>query len=236
MSDRPAERPRILGVFAHPDDEVFVAGGTLAKYTADGAEVMVVCATRGQAGQIRDARSATRRTLGAVRENELRQACSILGVQHVECLDYMDGTLQEVPFDTLVDEVVRVMRAFRPTVVITFGEDGAYGHPDHVAISAAATRAFTLAGDATYVSDPPRTIGAPHTPVRLYHSHFARSRLLMLDRIASWLVGLESRFRGSSGVRAVTGAVRRRVHYAPLRGRLHRRAVVPTGSFNHRTG
>src|SRR5688572_20798735 len=119
--------PRILGVFAHPDDEVFVAGGTLARYAAEGAEVMVVSATRGQAGQIREARRATRRTLGAVREAELRAACAILGVHHVQCLDYMDGTLREAPIDTLVGDIARVMRDFQPHVVITFGEDGAYG-------------------------------------------------------------------------------------------------------------
>jgi LmbE family N-acetylglucosaminyl deacetylase len=78
---------RILGVFAHPDDEVFVAGGTLAKYAARGAQAMVLSATRGQAGQIRDASAATRHTLGAVREQELRRACAILGVQQVGCLD-----------------------------------------------------------------------------------------------------------------------------------------------------
>ena len=91
---------RILGVFAHPDDEVFVAGGTLAKYAASGAEAMVLSATRGQAGQIRDAHAATRHTLGSVREQELRRACAILGVQQVVCLDYADGGLREADFDS----------------------------------------------------------------------------------------------------------------------------------------
>ncbi|HTJ60843.1 MAG TPA: PIG-L family deacetylase [Candidatus Saccharimonadales bacterium] len=173
---------RILAVFAHPDDEVFVAGGTLAKYGRRGAEAMVLSATRGQAGQIRDASAATRHTLGTIREQELRRACAILGVQHVRCLDYMDGALREADFETLVRSVTDTIRDFRPDVVITFGEDGAYGHPDHVTISAATTRAFEAAG-------------LP-ADARLYHSHFARSRLLMLDRLARWLVSLESRFRG----------------------------------------
>jgi LmbE family N-acetylglucosaminyl deacetylase len=197
MTDARPERPRILAVFAHPDDEVFAAGGTLAKYAAEGAETMVVSATRGQAGRIRDARSATRGTLGAVREDELRRACAILGVQHVECLDFMDGSLNEAPFDALVGAVVRVIRAFRPIVVITFGDDGAYGHPDHVTISAAATRACALAGDPTYDADRSQAVGAAHAPTCLYHSHFAHSRLLLLDRLALWLVSLDSRFRGS---------------------------------------
>src|SRR5438132_8957638 len=87
--------PRILGVFAHPDDETFCAGGTLAKYAAAGAEIMVVSATRGQAGQIRDARVATRRTLGQVRERELHLAWARLGVRHAACLDYEDGALMD---------------------------------------------------------------------------------------------------------------------------------------------
>jgi LmbE family N-acetylglucosaminyl deacetylase len=180
--DASTERIRILGVFAHPDDEVFVAGGTLTKYAARGAEAMVLSATRGQAGQIRDAAAATRHTLGAVRELELRRGCGILGVQQVVCLDHMDGALREADFDALAREVGDAMQDFRPDVVITFGEDGAYGHPDHVTISAATTRAFEGA--------------AVPAGARLYHSHFARSRLLMLDRLARWLVSLEARFRG----------------------------------------
>jgi len=187
--DASAGPIRILGVFAHPDDEVFVAGGTFAKYVARGAEAMVLCATRGQAGQIRDARVATRHTLGAVREAELRQACAILGIQHVTCLDYVDGRLREADFEALVASVADAMRAFRADVVITFGEDGAYGHPDHVTISNATTQAFDL------VREP---AGAEGRQPRLYHSHFARSRVLLLDRLARWLVGLETRFRGSS--------------------------------------
>jgi LmbE family N-acetylglucosaminyl deacetylase len=77
MDQHSSTQPRILGVFAHPDHEVFVAGGTLAKYAAAGAEIMVVSATKGQAGQIRDASIATRRTLSAVREQELHRSCQL---------------------------------------------------------------------------------------------------------------------------------------------------------------
>jgi len=188
--DVSTDRVRVLGVFAHPDDEVFVAGGTLARYAAQGARTMVFSATRGQAGQIRDARAATRHTLGSVREQELRKACAILGVNQVVCRDYMDGALQEADLDELVDSVVDAVREFQPNVVITFGEDGAYGHPDHVTISAATNRAFKVVYGAAKHSE-----GSARTP-RLYHSHFARSRLLMLDRLARWLVSLEVRFRG----------------------------------------
>jgi LmbE family N-acetylglucosaminyl deacetylase len=188
--DASTDRRRILAVFAHPDDEVFAAGGTLAKYVARGHEAMVYSATSGQAGQIRDASAATRHTLGPVREQELRRACAILGVQHVVCHNYMDGALREADFDELVRSVADVMRGFEPDVVITFGEDGAYGHPDHVTISAATARAFALVHDG---AEPRKR---PNGPARLYHSHFARSRVLMLDRLARWLVSLEVRFRG----------------------------------------
>jgi LmbE family N-acetylglucosaminyl deacetylase len=177
---------RILGVFAHPDDEAFCAAGTLAKYVEAGAEAMVVSATRGQAGQIRDAHAATRRSLGAVREQELRDACKVLGVQHALCLDYGDGTLADVDRVELQDAVLEQFRGFEPDVVITFGDDGAYGHPDHVAISQATTDAFARA----------RTELA-RAPGRLYHSHFPRSRLLLVDRLSSWLIELNARFKGT---------------------------------------
>ena len=74
-------------MFAHPDDET-LSGGTFARYAGDGAEIIVVSATRGHAGQIRDARVGTRRTIGAVREGELRLACERLGVAEVRCWDY----------------------------------------------------------------------------------------------------------------------------------------------------
>jgi LmbE family N-acetylglucosaminyl deacetylase len=138
---------RLLGVYAHPDDETFCAGGTLAKYAAAGADIMVVSITQGEAGQIRNARAATRRTLGQTRAQELRRACQELGVQRALCLDYGDGKHQELDQRTLVGRVTEIIRAFRPDVVLTFGEDGAYGHPDHIAVGAATDAACALAGD-----------------------------------------------------------------------------------------
>ena len=137
----PGGRCRLLGVFAHPDDETFCAGGTFARYAGQGAEIMVVSATRGQAGQIRDAAAGNRRTIAAVREAELRLACERLGITRVRCLDHVDGTLADAGFSALVDEVTEIIREFRPDIVITFGPDGGYGHPDHVTISAVTTAA-----------------------------------------------------------------------------------------------
>jgi LmbE family N-acetylglucosaminyl deacetylase len=184
---------RLLGIFAHPDDEVFCAGGTLARWAAAGGETMVISATRGEAGQIQDARTATRRSLGSAREQELRAACARLGVRQVECLDYRDGALSAVDETALARDLARRIRDFAPDVVITFGPDGAYGHPDHIAIGAATTRACELIA---------RAGGrAPH----LYYSAFPRQRRLLCQRLAHWLTDRGSRFRGSDTfVRALT--------------------------------
>ena len=189
---------RILGVFAHPDDEVFCAGGTFAKYAAEGAEVMVVSATRGDAGQIRDAQAATRRTLGSVREQELQGSCRALGVQTCRCLDYGDGTLKDLDRSILTEHVTQIIRGFRPDVVVTFGEDGGYGHPDHIAISAATTEACKAAGNPECFAHQLDSGLQPHTPARLYHSHFPRSRMLMVSRLAHWLLEIQNNFTGTT--------------------------------------
>lgn len=191
---------RLLCVFAHPDDEVFCAGGSIARYSAQGYEVMVVSATKGDAGQIRDANIATRRTLGEVRARELQQSCQHLGVKQAVCLDYGDGTLKDLDLEVLVADVVRIIREFRPDVVITFGPDGAYGHPDHVAIGKATTIACTLAGDPHEF--PLQIVDGlqAFTPIRLYHSFFPRSRVLMLETLSKWLVGRQSRNIASSQI------------------------------------
>ncbi len=187
--------PRLLCVFAHPDDEVFCSGGTIARYVSVGAQVMVISATKGDAGQIRDANIATRRTLGRVREQELFASCRHLGAQSVQCLDYGDGTLKDLDINILVEHIVKIIREFRPDVVITFGPDGAYGHPDHIVIGEATTIACTVAGDAQnypiQLSDSLKS----HAPTYLYHSYFPRNSILMLSKLSEWLVntnGLET--------------------------------------------
>jgi LmbE family N-acetylglucosaminyl deacetylase len=191
-------QPRLLGVFAHPDDETFCAGGTLAKYVAAGWEVMVVSATRGQAGQIRDPQAATRRTLGQVREREFYAACEQLGVRNARVLDYMDGTLQDVDRYELTGAVVRIIRTFRPDVVLTFGPDGAYGHPDHIAIGAATTRAFEQAGSPRHFPEQITAGRRPYQPGQLYHSYFPHSRLLLRDRLAHWVAASATQFHGTA--------------------------------------
>lgn len=183
MCDYPM---RILGVFAHPDDEVFCAGGTLARWTEAGAEAMIVSATRGEAGQIQDTHIATRHTLGAVREQELRTACAELGVKRIECLDYHDGALAEVDPARLAAEVAAYIRDFQPDVVVTFGPDGGSGHPDHIAISFATTLACQ------------RIAREDGWAPQLYYSAFPRQHGLLCQSLARWLVTRGEAFRGSA--------------------------------------
>jgi LmbE family N-acetylglucosaminyl deacetylase len=189
---------RLLGVFAHPDDEVFCIGGTLAKYAALGAETMVVSFTRGQAGQIRDASIATRRTLGAKREQELHRSCNQLGVQHVRCLDYGDGMLKDIPQQQLVRHVTAIIREFQPDIVFTFDDTGAYGHPDHIVISRVTTIACSQSGDPEAFPDQIALGLSPHAPARLYHSYFPRNDRLLLHLLVKWLTRLDDKFRGSA--------------------------------------
>ncbi|MCA0455584.1 MAG: PIG-L family deacetylase [Chloroflexi bacterium] len=180
--------PRLLCVFAHPDDEVFCAGGTIAKYVASGAQVMVVSATKGDAGQIRDARIATRRTLGTVRAAELQTSCQQLGAQVASCLDYGDGTLKDMDINILVEHVTKIIREFKPDVVITFGPDGAYGHPDHIVIGEAVTIACTLASNSDNFPAQIASGLKSHSPAYLYHSYFPKNSVLMLSKLSNWLV------------------------------------------------
>lgn len=177
-------------MFAHPDDEVFCAGGTMAKWAAEGADVFVLCATRGEAGQIRDSTTAVRRTLGQVREAELREACARLGVEQVVVLNYHDGTLQNVDLEELAAAIEEVLTEIDPDVVITFGEDGAYGHPDHIAVGAATTLAVAT------MSRADRASGV--TTPQLLKSHFPTNRLSLAERLAGWLVTMDERFGGST--------------------------------------
>jgi LmbE family N-acetylglucosaminyl deacetylase len=192
---------RLLGLYAHPDDETFCSGGTFARYAEQGAEIMVVSATRGQAGSIRDVEVATRRTIGQVREAELRRACARLGVRQARCLDFLDGALAEADREALVGALTAAIRAFRPTTVFTFGADGGYGHPDHVALSAAATEAWERAGNATQFPEQIAAGLTQHQPGSLYYAHFPRHRRRLLDRMVQWLVSnrKDPRFQGDIG-------------------------------------
>jgi LmbE family N-acetylglucosaminyl deacetylase len=138
---------KLMAVFAHPDDEAFGSGGTLARYAAQGHAVYVVSATRGEAGQIAEPDLATPANLPEVREQELRCACRIYGVDPPIFMDYVDGQLTIVNQGQAVARLVRIIREVKPHVLITFGPDGIYGHYDHLAVHRWATIAYDLAAD-----------------------------------------------------------------------------------------
>src|SRR5215208_5696135 len=141
----------VVAVVAHPDDESLIAGGTLALAAAAGARTGVVSLTRGELGPIADPALATGETLGASRERELRAAGSILGVSSTTCLRWPDGELPWIDHDRAADEVAAALEPGLPTAILTFGDDGLYGHPDHAAAgmiaSLAAGRAEASSGE-----------------------------------------------------------------------------------------
>jgi LmbE family N-acetylglucosaminyl deacetylase len=164
--------PVLAAVFAHPDDETFSIGGTIAKYAALGSRWDLFCATDGDAGRSSGVPVASRAELGALRRNELIAAARLLGVRgEIVARGYPDGALAQVDSDQLIGDVVRFLREARPDVVITFGPEGApNAHRDHRAISHAATAAFFLAGSPTAYRDQQ---AAPHAAARLYYVSWA---------------------------------------------------------------
>jgi N-acetyl-1-D-myo-inositol-2-amino-2-deoxy-alpha-D-glucopyranoside deacetylase len=124
----------VLGIFAHPDDESLACGGTLARLADAGARVVLLCATRGEAGSISDPALVPDGDLGVVRERELRDAAAVLGVAEVIILDHPDGDLRWDDVPELHEEIVEAIRRYRPDAVITFAEDGLYWHLDHIGV------------------------------------------------------------------------------------------------------
>lgn len=137
---------RLMCVLAHPDDESLGTGGTLAKYAAEGVETYVLTATRGERGRFGDVvPKPAPEVIGTTREAELRAATAALGVRGVELLGYPDGGLDGVEVAAAEEAIAAHLRRVRPHVVVTFGADGAYGHPDHIAISQLTTGAIVRA-------------------------------------------------------------------------------------------
>lgn len=137
----------LLAVLAHPDDEAYRPGGTLALLARRGVRVHVLTATRGQAGSCGDPPLCAHDELPPVRERELRCACAALGIEPPRLLDYEDGYLSEADPTTIVAQILAVVREVRPNVILTYGPDGVSGHPDHIAISQFAAEAFRRADD-----------------------------------------------------------------------------------------
>lgn len=160
---------RLMAILAHPDDESLGLGGVIAKYVAEGVEVSVVTATLGQRGRYVGQREGPTypgmQKLGEIREAELRAAAAVLGVKHLELLGYHDGDLDRVDPREIIARLAGHVRRLRPHVVVTFAPDGAYGHPDHIAISQFATAAMVEAADA--IDGPAGT--SSHAVSKLYY-------------------------------------------------------------------
>jgi LmbE family N-acetylglucosaminyl deacetylase len=173
----------LLAIFAHPDDETFFAGGTLARYAHQGVRVVLACATRGEAGAVNDA-ACCPKDLGKARAQELRCACRILGIKELRFLGYRDSGLNDPDEDQhpkalvradpeeVVDRILRLFLEFRPQVVLSFGPDGGYGHPDHVAIHDHTLTAWRCAGNPQrcpeLAPDPPRKLYYVARPYSVY--------------------------------------------------------------------
>ena len=177
----------LMGVFAHPDDEQGISG-SLAKYARQGVNTTVICATRGEVGEIAPNTNATPETLGQVREGEMRCAAAKIGLRHLYFLDYrdsgMDGTqenhdsrsLNRASLSQVAGKVIRIVREQKPQVMITFDAWGGYGHPDHIMMHKAALMAFWMAGDERYYPEQLTDGLEPWTPLKLYFSVWPRSR------------------------------------------------------------
>ncbi len=181
------DRLTLMAIFAHPDDESFGTGGTLARYGADPkVRVVLVCATRGEAGEISDPKLATHERLGEVREYELLCACQNLGVEDVHFLGYRDSgmagteenldprSLAMADSNEVVGKIVAHIRRERPDVIVTFDEAGGYGHPDHVAIHYHVKAAFAAAADPAMYSEQIEAGLKPYQAKKLYFTAIPR--------------------------------------------------------------
>ncbi len=189
---------RLLAIFAHPDDESFGPGGTLAKYAREGVEVHVCTVTDGAAGSYDPAllEAAGVPDLASLRRRELECACQVLGAR-LHLLGYRDSgmegspdnahpdSLYKAPLERVVRDLVAVIRRIRPHVVITHDPTGWYFHPDHIKVHRAVQVAFGRAGD------PRFDVGGlpPWTPQRLYFPVTPRSSL----RLWLWILRLQGK-------------------------------------------
>lgn len=181
----------LLAVLAHPDDETFGMGGTLALYAQKGYAVHLVCATRGEAGTVDPEFLGPGRTIAELREGELRCASENLGLASVNFLGYRDSGMPGSPdnshpdaqiihsVDEVAGRIVKYIRELKPEVVLTFDPIGGYMHPDHIHVHKATVLAFERAGDATFHPEA----GAPFQPRALYFQVFSRGLFRLATRL-----------------------------------------------------
>ena len=165
----------LAAIFAHPDDETFATGATLAKYSGQGVRCSLYCATDGDAGKTAGLPVSSRAELDRIRRAELKAACGVLGVAPIDFGGHPDGAIAATEPDLVIGEIVAHLRRERPQVVLTFGPEGApTQHRDHRAISRLATAAFLLAGTATAFPEQLEGGLAPHWPARLCYVTWPR--------------------------------------------------------------
>jgi LmbE family N-acetylglucosaminyl deacetylase len=181
----------ILAVLAHPDDETFGMGGTLALYAQKGYEVHLVCATLGEAGTVDDEYLEGYDSIQELREVELRCATQRLGVSSLYLLGYRDSGMPDTPenehpeaqvnhsVEEVAGKVVKYIREIKPDIVLTFDPIGGYRHPDHIHIQKATTLAFQKADDASFYPEA----GSPIKPQALYYHLFPRTFLKWATRL-----------------------------------------------------
>ncbi len=181
--------PTILAVLAHPDDEAFGLGGTLALYARRGFDTYLVCATRGEVGDVDDLGGHA--SIAELRESELRCAAEHLGLKGVFFLDYRDSGMPgsndnkhpeaqiNHPVEEVAGRVVKYIRELKPDVVLTFDPIGGYKHPDHIHIQRATTLAFEKADDASFHPEA----DLPFKPRALYFQVFPRGFLKWAARL-----------------------------------------------------
>ena len=243
---------RLMAVHAHPDDESSKGAAAMARYVAEGVDVLVVTCTGGERGDILNPRLAGNpdvlRDMPEVRRREMAAAVEILGVRH-EWLGFVDSGLPEGdPLPPLPDgcfalqrlhvaaePLVHLVRQFRPHVMTTYDENGGYPHPDHVMCHRVSMEAFQTAGDAGRYPGPEE----PWQPLKLYYNQtFHKARFMALHEallhagrespFADWLARWEDREERQITTRVPCG------EYFPVRDRAllaHATQVDPDGSF-----
>lgn len=181
----------LLFVGAHPDDETFGSGGTLAQYAAAGAKVYCACATRGEAGSYDPEHIRGYATPGDMRWAELECAARVLGLAGVIYLGYRDSgmtgavgnkhpqALMMAPIEEVAHRIVKVIREVKPEVIITSDPIGGYHHPDHIAVHKATVSAFEAASDPTQHPEA----GPAFQPQKLYYTIFPRGFLKVMVKV-----------------------------------------------------
>nr|WP_245693693.1 mycothiol conjugate amidase Mca [Actinopolyspora mzabensis] len=193
-----------MTVHAHPDDESSKGAASTARYVAEGHDVMVVTCTGGEAGSILNPamdKPGVVENMPEIRRREMAEAAEILGVHH-RWMGFVDSGLPEgdpppplpdgcfanQPLELPTEELVRIVREFRPHVLVTYDENGGYPHPDHVKCHEVSMAAFDAAGDPDRFPDA----GEPWQPLKLYYGHGFSRRRMQLFHDSLLERGLES--------------------------------------------